>query len=174
MVAAMTRAFVVYWTDAILDECTRNLVKDGKADNENMKRMVADMKMMFPYATIPLADYEGLIPVMTNHPKDRHVLAAAVARGVNVIVTNNVDDFKQSALEAYLIETQTPDEFICHVLDLAPSGFIAHFVERNNARRAWAEKMSKLPRSDIDIAAQLAKVEPPMPKASENIIKLLS
>ena len=71
MVAALTRAFMLYWTDRILDECTRNLVKDGRASQESMDRMVADMKGAFPHATIPLADYESLIPVMTNNPKDR-------------------------------------------------------------------------------------------------------
>ena len=60
MVAAMTRSFALYWTDAILDECTRNLIKDGRATEENMQRMVADMKKLFPHATIPLCDYDGL------------------------------------------------------------------------------------------------------------------
>lgn len=80
MVAAMTRSFTVFWTDAILDDCTRHLIEDGKATQENMQRMVSDMKELFPYATIPLTDYESLIPVMTNDPGDRHVLAAAVSR----------------------------------------------------------------------------------------------
>jgi hypothetical protein len=71
MVAARTSAFAVYWTDAILDETTRNLIAKGLTTPENMARMVATMKALYPEATIPLADYEGLINVMTNDPGDR-------------------------------------------------------------------------------------------------------
>ena len=164
MVAALTRCFTLYWTDAILEECTRNLVKDGKATEESMVRMVADMKALYPYATIPLRDYESLINVMTNHPKDRHVLAAAVARGVNVIVTRNFSDFKPQSLEPYLIQAQHPDVFVRHVLDLDSGAFVARFRERNDARRSWAVRKNKPPQSDEDVAAHLAKAEPPMPE----------
>lgn len=80
MTAALTRCFTLYWTEAILDECARNLIADGRATEENMKVMIDGMNSVYPYANIPLADYESLIPVMTNDPKDRHVLAAAVAK----------------------------------------------------------------------------------------------
>ncbi len=42
--------------------------------------------------------YEDLIPSMTNHDKDRHVLAAAVRSGAETIVTYNLKDFPRSAL----------------------------------------------------------------------------
>ena len=143
MVAALTRLFTVYWTDAILDDCTRHLIEDNRATPENMRRMVSDMKELFPYATIPLADYESLIPVMTNHPGDRHVLAAAVSRGVNVIVTNDLGDFPQHALEPYLIDAQAPDVFVQHVIDLEPTVFVNRFRKRNDARRLWAKRNNK-------------------------------
>jgi hypothetical protein len=44
MIAARTSVFAVYWTDAILDETTRNLIEKGFATPENMTRMVATMK----------------------------------------------------------------------------------------------------------------------------------
>ena len=43
---------------------------------------------------MPLAD----IPAMTNHPKDRHVLAAAARAGAKVMVTYNLKDFPSSSL----------------------------------------------------------------------------
>ncbi len=67
MVAATTRLFSVYWTDAILDECVTNLIKNNKANHHNMQRLVNKMKEIFPYATIELNDYKQLIPVMTNN-----------------------------------------------------------------------------------------------------------
>jgi hypothetical protein len=45
--------------------------------------------------------YEDLIPAMTNHPKDRHVLAAAVRAGAKVIVTYNIKDYPRSSLTPY-------------------------------------------------------------------------
>jgi hypothetical protein len=174
MVAALTRSFMLYWTDAILDECVRNLIADNRATPENMLRMVADMKELFPHATIPLPDYESLIPVMTNDPKDRHVLAAAVARGVDVIVTTNFDDFPSAALEPYLIDAQSPDVFVRHVIDLEPGNFVKCFKERNDARRAWAVRTNRQPRSDEDIARQLAFVYPPMPDTSTYLLECLA
>jgi hypothetical protein len=174
MVAALTRSFMLYLTDAILDECARNLIADNRATPENMQRMVADMKEVFPHATIPLADYESLIPVMTNHPKDRHVLAAAVSRGVNVIVTTNFVDFPCAALEPYMIDAQSPDVFVRHVIDLEPGVFIKCFRERNDVRRAWATRTGGRPRSDEDIARQLAFARPLMPDTSAHLLECLA
>ena len=53
-------------------------------------------------------------------PNDRHVLAAAIVGHADVIVTRNLRDFPDEALEPYGIEAQHPDEFMCHLLDLAP------------------------------------------------------
>jgi predicted nucleic acid-binding protein len=174
MIAAATRCFTLYWTDAILDECTRNLIAAGKATEENMNRMVADMKFLYPHATIPLSDYESLISVMTNHPKDRHVLAAAVSRKVDVIVTRNLIDFKSEALEPYSIEAQHPDAFVRHVLDLEPGSFVSQFRQRNDIRRNWATRQNKPLHSDENVAAHLAKAEPPMPNTSVFLLECLA
>jgi hypothetical protein len=65
------------WTDAILDEVRRNLVESGRISKGQAARLIDVMRGAFPSAMV--AAYEHLIPFMTNHPKDRHVLAAAVA-----------------------------------------------------------------------------------------------
>jgi predicted nucleic acid-binding protein len=41
---------------------------------------------------------EGLAKVMTNHPGDRHVLAAAVTAKADIIVTSNLKHFKPKDL----------------------------------------------------------------------------
>lgn len=51
---------------------------------------------------------------------DRHVLAAAIRGRADVIVTTNLKDFPADILSRYGIEAQHPDEFILHLLDLAP------------------------------------------------------
>jgi hypothetical protein len=55
---------------------------------------------------------------MTNHRKDRHVLAAAVRAGAALIVTANVRDFPAAALEPFGVEAVHPDDFLLDQLDL--------------------------------------------------------
>lgn len=75
-------------------------------------RRIAAMKTAFPEALV--TGYIALIPSMTNHPKDRHVLAATVAAGAPVIVTSNLRDFPRQALEPLAISAQSPDLFLFH------------------------------------------------------------
>jgi predicted nucleic acid-binding protein len=65
--------------------------------------------------------YEVLIEAMRlPDPDDRHVLAAALVARADVIVTRNLRDFPAEALTPYNIEAQHPDEFVRHLIDLAP------------------------------------------------------
>jgi hypothetical protein len=56
---------------------------------------------------------------MTNHPKDRHVLAAAVKSNAHIIVTSNLKDFPLASLSEWEIEAKHPDEFLmnCYAFD---------------------------------------------------------
>jgi hypothetical protein len=49
---------------------------------------------------------------MTNDEKDRHVVAVAVMSRSQVIVTSNIQDFPDTALDPFGISAQTPDEFL--------------------------------------------------------------
>jgi predicted nucleic acid-binding protein len=65
--------------------------------------------------------YETLIETLTlPDPNDRHVLAAAIVAGAEIIVTCNPRDFPDASLEPFGIEAQHPDEFILRLLELAP------------------------------------------------------
>jgi hypothetical protein len=48
------------------------------------------------------------------------VLAAAIRASAQVIVTANLDDFPSEKLQQYGVEAQHPDEFVLHLVDLAP------------------------------------------------------
>jgi predicted nucleic acid-binding protein len=162
MVAARTRVFRVLWSDDILDECVRNLIKDGRATQENMDRMVTTMKRVHPDATV--TGYHHLIAAMTCDEKDRHVLAAAVVGKADVIVTYNSGDFPQASIEPHGIEIQGPDEFIRNVLDLAPAAFV-NFFRDNAARR------HKPPGTPEDVARHL--LAGPMPVSGAHLLELL-
>jgi hypothetical protein len=65
--------------------------------------------------------YQRLIAVMDNHPKDRHVLAAAVKCGAQTIVTYNQRDFPAAAVEHWGIDVQGPSAFLRERYELDPS-----------------------------------------------------
>lgn len=76
------------------------------------------MTRSFPDALV--TGYESLIDGMTNHPKDRHVLAASVRANAEVIVTFNLAGFPEPALKPYDVAAIHPDEFLLDQLDLYP------------------------------------------------------
>lgn len=89
--AAEAGLYQLYWSDEILDEAFRNLVGNGRMNEEKAMKLRAQMSRAFPESLV--ADYASLIPAMQNDPKDRHVSAAAVRCGAQVIVTTNLRDF---------------------------------------------------------------------------------
>ena len=135
-----------YWSNQILDEATRNLVKDGYMSQANAKRLMKVMNKAFPAATV--ADYAALEAGMRNDPKDRHVAAAAIKAGARVIVSANVKDFGDLP-DGF--EVQTPDEFLCHLYDLDP-GLMVEII------RAQAADLENPPRTPQEVATALAKV----------------
>ena len=100
-------------------EVTRTLRDTfGLSDRKAMHRE-SEIRQHFPEAWIE--DYEDLIPAMTNHPKDRHVLAAAARADAKIIVTYNVKDFPRSSLTPYSITAQGPSAFLKDLYVAAPA-----------------------------------------------------
>ncbi len=108
--------FEPLWSDELLSEVERNIVKLGVEPGKAARR-IAQMASAFPNATV--AGFEDLLSAMTNEPKDRHVAAAAVRGGAALIVTANTRDFPPEAMAHYDIEVVHPDEFLQDQLDLA-------------------------------------------------------
>jgi hypothetical protein len=72
-----------------------------------------------------VTDYEELIAgIVLPDVDDRHVLAAAIKCGADVIVTHNMKDFPEETISKYGIETQEPDVFLSYQLDLFPEVFL--------------------------------------------------
>ncbi|MGH2588507.1 MAG: PIN domain-containing protein [Dehalococcoidia bacterium] len=116
--SAEARLYEVHWSALILEEMRRTLVRDGLASPDAAARLVTTMQRAFHEADV--RGFEARIPEMVNHPKDRHVLAAAVTGGASVIVTHNVRDFPPSALMPYGVAAQTPGAFLITLLRSYP------------------------------------------------------
>src|SRR5580692_2577760 len=108
------------WTETIHDEWIRNVLKDNP--HLSPERVARTRTLMNEAVRDCLVtDYDDLIESLSlPDPDDRHVLAAAIRAGADVIVTYNLSDFPAEILHKYGIEAQHPDEFINHLLDLAP------------------------------------------------------
>jgi predicted nucleic acid-binding protein len=113
------------WSAEILDEVRRNLPNVAPAAIE---RRIAFMSAAFDTAII--TGYEGLIPEMTNHIKDRHVLAAAVACDADRIITCNLRDFPRASCEPHGVEPEHPDDFLCNLWDREPRLVIRIITEQ--------------------------------------------
>jgi len=87
---------------------------------------------------------------MPNDEKDRHVLAAAVKAGAQVVTTANLKDFTELPPG---IEAQSPDEFLSNLFDLDPDGFV-------ELLRDQAADLDRPPVSFEELLTRLAKVVP--------------
>ena len=70
---AETPAFYLpRWSEEILEETRRNLIRHGRIPEEKAARLISVMREAFPEASV--SGFESLIAAMTNHHKDRHAL----------------------------------------------------------------------------------------------------
>jgi predicted nucleic acid-binding protein len=119
--AAAAGCFRAHWSPRILDEMTRNLVSDYGMDPARAEALRAVMEEAFPEATVE--GWEEMEPEMRNHPKDRHVVAAAVAVEAAVIVTSNIRDFGNLPSR---ITALTPDEFLMEIFERLQRSYKVH------------------------------------------------
>lgn len=128
--ASGRRLYLPKWTDQIMTEVNRNLVENFGLTDEQVAHRESEIRRHFPEAWVE--GHEDLIDAMTNHPRDRHVLAAAVRCNAEVIVTHNVKDFPRRALEPYSITAMAPSTFLRNLYDLDPD-VVTNTLERQAA-----------------------------------------
>lgn len=121
----------LHWSDDIFAEVVRNLVETGMTTELGAKRLEDRFRTVLEAAEV--TGYTALIPTMTNHPKDRHVVATAVVAGAQVIVTENLRDLPASTLEPFDIEAQSPDRFLVDLFDLDAEAMIQIIHEQSRA-----------------------------------------
>lgn len=72
-----------------------------------------------------VTDFEGLIDALKlPDPSDRHVLAASIRAGANVIGTAKLKDFPATQLKHWGIEAQHPDAFSTRQFQMSQSAFL--------------------------------------------------
>ena len=111
-------AYRPHWSADVLAELSRSLVRHAGLSPERAERRIEQMEQAFPDAAV--TGYDGLIDGLRCDPKDRHVLAAAIHGGCQVIVTFNIKDFRPESVESFGITVVHPQDFLLDQLDLYP------------------------------------------------------
>ncbi len=150
---AVTGLFRAKWSADVHEEWISSLLKnrhDLTRDKLERTRMLMDKHAIDAL----VIGYEDLIPgLQLPDPNDRHVLAAAIRGQANVIVTMNLRDFPSDVLAAFGIEAQHPDEFILHLLDVAPGSVVAaaenHRQSLKNPPKTVSEYLETLERQGL-------------------------
>lgn len=131
--------FRVLWTEEILSETARNIVENTAGlTAAHLEKTFAAMRRAFPEAMIH--GYEPLVESMTNHPRDRHVLAVAIAAQADVVVTANLRHFPVQASDPHGIRVESPDQFLCDAFERRPE--VVSAVLRAQAARKRRPAMS--------------------------------
>lgn len=140
--------FSPVWSTQILDEFTRNLVADSRASEDHAKGIRDAMNRAFPTAMVSGRKIGKLVPAMSNHLGDRHVLAAAVAADAQGVVTSNLRHFPREACEPLEIQAVHPDRFLVALFDI-DKGRVIEAIE------AQAAVLRDPPMTAQDILAML-------------------
>ncbi|TDB01724.1 PIN domain-containing protein [Halomonas marinisediminis] len=108
---ATSGLYAAHWTEQIHGEWTRNLLNNRPELAKALPRTVKLMNRAVPDALV--TGHEPLIPALElPDPDDRHVLAAAIRAGAQLIVTFNLKDFPADTLARFGIEAVHPDTFL--------------------------------------------------------------
>ena len=102
---------------------------------------------------------------MTNHPKDRHVLAAAVGGRADLLVTENLVDFPIEAARPYDVDVCSQDEFLLGLVELYPRAV-------RDALRRQASRYRREPRTLDALLAILATPGNGCPRFAERCDQL--
>ncbi len=143
--AAERGMYRVHWSEDILSEVERNLIEQLNVPPEKAARRLLLMQEAFEEALV--AGYQPIVQNMTNHANDRHVVAAAIVSGSQVIVTANLQHFPERSLEPYGIEAQSPDEFLTNLFDLYPDVMVQILREQVSALRSPQTTIEEILRS---------------------------
>ncbi len=127
------------WSETLLAETGRTHRKLGwpEAIADSWQEVVREH---FPEARVK--PDERLLHLLGNHPKDRHVLAAAIEAQAGVIVTYNLRDFPSHALTTWGVRAVGPDAFLLETLRRHPVE-VGRCAEAMARRHSWKGLLTK-------------------------------
>ena len=121
---AFAKSFFPLWSEEIHAEWMRNLLQNRPdLKRERLERTRREMDTQFPNSLV--REYEPITPMLTlPDSSDNHVLAVAVHKKAEYIVTFNLRDFPKSVLAPYRVEAVSPDDFTVRIINYDVQTFI--------------------------------------------------
>ena len=141
------------WTNAILDEMLAALRRNRPDIPAEKLERLRDL-MNKAVRDCLVTGHELLIEgLKLPDPDDRHVLAAAIKAGAQVIVTRNLKDFPESDLQPWDIEAKSPDAFVLdqvHIDIRAVAASVRQIADsRTNPPEAIEDVLTQLERDGL-------------------------
>lgn len=146
----------IKWSNQVQQEWMRNLL--ARRPDLIPQRLERTRQLMIDFAPDSLVEgYESLSETLTlPDPDDRHVLAAAMTGNAKLIVTFNLSDFPQNALQPFGIKAWHPDTFITHLLDINPeqvcTAIRQHRIALRNPPKTIAEYLDERSKDGLTTA----------------------
>ena len=120
---ARTKLFRARWSERVHDEWTGAVARKRGTDPGKLAALRHDINSAIPDCIV--SGFEHINGTHLPDPDDRHVLAAAIMAGADLIVTCNLKHFPADKLAPFGMEALHPDQFLTNQLDLAPDLFVA-------------------------------------------------
>ncbi len=146
----------VLWSDALLDEWERVIVRQQRRSAESAASITAVIREFFADSQVPASSFAHMVDDMPSQdPDDRHHIAAAVAGNAEMIVTWNRSDFPAAPLRALCLRVVDPDEYLQELFSEVPDEVVATVVR-------LAEEKRRPPLTPYDLVGMFAKVGVPI------------
>ncbi len=130
---AVSDLFRAKWSQTVHDEWIRALLRDRPDLTAN--RLERTRRLMDAHVRdAVVSGFEYLVPsIQLPDPDDRHVVAAAIQAGADLVVTANVRDFPVATLARHHLTAEHPDVFLTSLCRRVPVPFL-QAVQRVRAR----------------------------------------
>lgn len=137
--AERPRHFVPRWSALILHEVDRTHRDKLGWPVHLVELFQRNVRQSFPEAEV--TGFEAFISNLSNHERDRHVLAAAICGGCQVILTFNLRHFGAEHLSPHHISAVHPEDYLLTLYELEPQQVIAVLGEIAGRRRIETEDL---------------------------------
>jgi hypothetical protein len=144
----------VVWTEDLLAELAGVWVAKGARSKASAQKVCDDIRRAFSDQEVPRGDYAHLVDTMPgNDPADHPHAAAAAAVAPAVLLTANTADFPAAALAELGVTVQTPDAYLCELLEEHGDALLEVVAEmaedRRNPTMTVDEVLDALERSGV-------------------------
>jgi predicted nucleic acid-binding protein len=136
------RLYEPMWSEEILKETSRTLQEKLGWPQSLVRHFESELRVHFSEAWI--AGYDHWTRRVTNDPKDRHVLAAAVHARAPIILTFNLRHFRAEHLAPWGVTALHPEHFLEELFNQEPRLVVQKLQEQAMDRNRSLGKLLEI------------------------------